>query len=596
MSIEGFSHNAQEDLWVADGFTSLGWADGGEAYLQAVLENADAISDYPVELARFIQDWPSRYHLSHLRVNFLEAVRPLLDSTWKALELGGGTGIVTKWLARAVGEVDVLEGSLQRARVNRIRTRDDKNVRVLVGDMVASPYPGKYDLATLIGVLEYTQAQPDTTRRQACLDLLRKIRGSLAENGVLLVAIENRLGAKYWAGCGEDHSARLFDGLVGYPDDTPVTFSRNELETLLREAGFANQQFYHLHPDYKLPTTVIRETDRTDGVSLHQWTLGFGQDYMNPREYLMPDPLLMKGVEDAGLFWHFSNSFLVLCSPSPEAVLAEDWLVKKYSNYSRTELHHTVTLARRGGTLRIERAPIRLGRSPVDLGDYEFKLSDGDYFSGSLLVVEAYAALLSQRWFERLTDLCRQLLEAGRSRFLMETTPRQGSLELFDGAALDFTFWNVMRLGDGSLQFFDTKWTSTRPVPADYVLFRSLLHTLSAGAPFVQEDLREAATRLLRQFFPAFDETRFDTYMERETLLQDCVHADAPSHPSVDERGRLSIPPTGWNTFSKMQRLAAAQARLQGMPEKVARLRDKRAAVKTRLARVRASLRSRSPS
>jgi len=42
----------------------------------------------------------------------------------------------------------------------------------------------------------------------------------------------------------------------------------------------------------------------------------------------------MKSVEDAGLFWQFSNSFLVLCSTSPEPVLAEEWLIKKFSNSS----------------------------------------------------------------------------------------------------------------------------------------------------------------------------------------------------------------------------------------------------------------------
>lgn len=213
MSIQGFSHDSCQDLWIADGFVDLDWSDGSETYLLKVFEEAGAVGDYPVELAGFIRDWPSRYHLSHLRVNLLEAIRGLLDPSWVALEIGGGAGALTKWLARVLARVDVIEGSIQRARVNRVRTQDEQNVRVLVGDMVASPFPDTYDLATLVGVLEYMSAGPDMTRRQACLQLLRKIRHSLREEGMLILAIENRLGAKYWAGCGEDHTTRLFDGL-----------------------------------------------------------------------------------------------------------------------------------------------------------------------------------------------------------------------------------------------------------------------------------------------------------------------------------------------------------------------------------------------
>jgi hypothetical protein len=577
MSIEGFSYDARQDLWIADGFAGLGWADGSEAYLQHVFEDADDISDYPLELAGFIRDWPSRYHLSHLRVNSLEAIRPLLDPSWKALELGGGAGAITKWLARAVAHVDVLEGSLERARVNRTRTRGEGTVNVFVGDMVASPFPGEYDLATLVGVLEYTPAEPGGTRRQACLELLRKIRCSLGNDGVLLVAIENRLGAKYWAGCGEDHSTRLFDGLLGYPDDTPITFSRVELEVLLREAGFGSQQFYHLHPDYKLPTTVIREVENLGVVSPHQWMQSFAEDYMNPREYLMPDPLLMKSVEEAGLLWQYSNSFLVLCSPSKDAVLAEDWIIKKFSNSSRPELHHTITLVEREGSLRVERAPMRRGESPVDLGDYEYALADGEYVPGSLLVMEAYAALVSQHWFERLTGLCREILQAARSRFGADAALDQGLYDVLDGSALDLTFWNVIRRADGSLSFIDTKWTRKEPVPTDYLLFRNLYFVLSTGSPFVQVSVREAIVRILQQFYPTFDDARLAEHLEAEKRLQECVHADDLSRVHLDTEGCLVMAHTGGDSIAKLRRLAAAEAQAAGAAATEARLSEAQA-------------------
>ncbi len=88
MPVEGFSYDEQQDLWIADGSPDLGWSDGSEAYLLQVFEDAETIDDYPIALARrFIRDWPSRYHLSHLRVNLLEAIRPcsiLLGGLWRS--------------------------------------------------------------------------------------------------------------------------------------------------------------------------------------------------------------------------------------------------------------------------------------------------------------------------------------------------------------------------------------------------------------------------------------------------------------------------------------------------------------------------------
>mgnify|MGYP006938600231 CR=1 FL=1 len=51
-----------------------------------------------------------------------------------------------------------------------------------------------------------------------------------------MIAIENRLGLKYWAGCTEDHVGKYFEGLENYPDTRSVrTFpERNCLILLTR--------------------------------------------------------------------------------------------------------------------------------------------------------------------------------------------------------------------------------------------------------------------------------------------------------------------------------------------------------------------------
>ena len=54
------------------------------------------------------------------------------------------------------------------------------------------------------------------------VEMLRKIRNHLNPGGKIVIAIENRLGMKYWAGCAEDHNAALDCELKGILIRLPV--------------------------------------------------------------------------------------------------------------------------------------------------------------------------------------------------------------------------------------------------------------------------------------------------------------------------------------------------------------------------------------
>lgn len=82
----------------------------------------------------------------------------------------------------------------------------------------------------------------------------------LKPEGRLLIAIENRLGLKYFAGAPEDHTDLHFFGINGYPGNQSVrTFSKNELGELLENSGFPFLRFYYPYPDYKFPTEIFTD-------------------------------------------------------------------------------------------------------------------------------------------------------------------------------------------------------------------------------------------------------------------------------------------------------------------------------------------------
>ena len=55
----------------------------------------------------------------------------------------------------------------------------------------------------MIGVFEYGESY--IRSENPYVDFLRIISKHLKPDGKIILAIENRLGLKYWAGCTEDH-------------------------------------------------------------------------------------------------------------------------------------------------------------------------------------------------------------------------------------------------------------------------------------------------------------------------------------------------------------------------------------------------------
>ncbi len=83
--------------------------------------------------------------------------------------------------------------------------------------------------------------------------MLKKVRGSLKDGGKAIIAIENKMGMKYFSGAAEDHTGVAFDGINNYINTSgAVTFSKPELTNLLTECGFENLHFYYPMPDYQI--------------------------------------------------------------------------------------------------------------------------------------------------------------------------------------------------------------------------------------------------------------------------------------------------------------------------------------------------------
>lgn len=300
---------------------------GEDFYCDGTVEDEmlDIVKNYlPVEYAKVIEErrsWPILYHLSALRENIVDWIP--MKKTDKVLEVGSGCGAITGTLARKAGSVTCVDLSKKRSLINAYRHSECDNVTIHVGNFkdIEPELPKDYDYICLIGVFEYGQGY--IGGQTPYQDFLNILLPHLAKGGRLIIAIENKYGLKYFAGCKEDHLGTWFSGIENYVDGGGVrTFSRRGLERIFRRCGVQEYHFYYPYPDYKFMTALYSDAYLPGKGELTNNLRNFDRDRM----LLFDEKNAFDGIAEDGLFPVFSNSYI--------AVIGADFDVKyvKYSN------------------------------------------------------------------------------------------------------------------------------------------------------------------------------------------------------------------------------------------------------------------------
>lgn len=323
IELNGFSKGADGVFSASEQEREFNYSDGEatEVRLHEVLSNAQDLSSSSYELQAQIVDWPTEYHLSSTRANLLRTLN--LKGVKRVLELGCGCGSISRYLGEQEGlQVDAVEGSPSRAQLAALRCADLDNVTISTANFNQIAFPTDYyDLVLFVGVTEYAgRFSERDTDQQALQDLLALGKATAKHDGVILVAIENRLGLKYLLGAREDHYAVPFVGLDNYPQSTGIrTYSQTEWREQIEISGFAVSQFMYPFPDYKVPTLMIKH-----GAAAEKVSSAF--DNVNSRDYSTAFSLgenearMWQGLSQAGTLGEHANSFLMLMGQDQAAI------------------------------------------------------------------------------------------------------------------------------------------------------------------------------------------------------------------------------------------------------------------------------------
>ncbi len=290
------------DFW--DGTEPLADASGqGAELLQLVSVTPEA--DFP----RLITEHPSwhvLYHLSPLRQNLINWFP--FSPGQSVLEIGAACGAVTgAFLGRGL-RVTGLEPSPRRCEINATRHSACEGLTLLAGRMqTALPaLRQRFDHVTLFFLPERAPElfadAADPLAAMLCL-----AASVLAQGGSLWVAVRNRLGLKYFAGCPDERTGRFFDGPEGYPDPlAPRALTRRELLNAADQAHLDCEVFYP-YPDAVFPVKIFSDAYPPRPGELNRNWQSFDRDRLS----LFDESRVFDTLMEEGLFSRFSNAFLV---------------------------------------------------------------------------------------------------------------------------------------------------------------------------------------------------------------------------------------------------------------------------------------------
>ncbi len=447
------------------------------------------------------KSWPVMYHFSSIRQNILSWY-PGFEGK-RVLEIGSGCGAVTGAAAGKAKSVTCVELSKKRSLINAWRNRNCGNIEIRLGNFedVEKKLPADYDVITLIGVFEYGVNYIHSAHPYE--DFLKTIRTHLAPGGEVLIAIENRLGLKYFAGCTEDHTGGFFDGIEGYTGTNYVrTFSRGELADVCRASGFESIEFYYPYPDYKFPMSVYSDEYLPKTGELRNNIVNFDRR----RLVLFDEAKAFDSFAGSGLFREFSNSFFVVLKDGRPAA-SPKILFTKFSNERSSALAIRTDIVEADGHKRAVRKAPCTAKAADHIAALERQYRSlqeafrGTRFSPNRMKTEDGAVLFEylegetleevfdRRYLKDETALADALLAyldeigktAGESfRETAEFRDVFGSASSLKGQPsaastdIDMVLNNILLSDDDRWNVIDYEWTFSFPIPMNFVKWRVL--------------------------------------------------------------------------------------------------------------------------
>ena len=483
----------------------------------------------PVEFGQIIEEkksWPVLYHLSSQRENIVSWLP--INKDMKVLEIGSGCGAITGALSKKAGSVTCVDLSKKRSLINAYRHEDCDNVTIRVGNFqdIEPKLDIDYDYALLIGVFEYGQSY--IGGETPFEDFLKIIRKHVKNDGKIVIAIENKYGLKYWAGCREDHLGTFFSNIENYPDGGGVrTFSKKGLERIFDRCGESEYSFYYPYPDYKFMTTLYSDKYLPKTGELYNNLRNYDRDRM----LLFDEKKVFDGLIEEEMFPFYSNSYLVVLGNKPDTEYI------RYSN-DRAPQYQISTEICKAGRKRIvkKHALLKEGIQHIENMQLYFEKLNERYNTKKLTV----NPILDSKENDTICfPFEKGVLLSERMDNCLKCNDEEGFLELFREFVKRIDHNNNMEIADMDLVFsnilvdkdkwtiIDYEWTKQQKVETKELAFRALYCYL------LEDEKRNKFNFDLIMKELEISQEEAQEYREREMKFQEQVTGKRMSMPQL---------------------------------------------------------------
>ena len=451
------------------------------------LDRSDIYLDY-------LNNWPVFYHTTPLRHNLLNWI-DLGERDLDVLEIGAGCGAMTEHLLQVpnVSSVTAIEGDAKRAEINRLRCSSLGTLNLINQNFIDFKSDRKFDVITLIGVFEYSESYISETNPHAYF--LSYLKHFLKPDGVLVLAIENRIGHKYIAGRIEDHYHYPYEGINNYPNNKGIrTFSPAELNEIIKTTGFDAIKYYYPFPDYKVPNVILSEkafgTDGFDWLSLLQlpspeYCSHHFKPQFNEREFI-------RAIADNTYVGDFMNSLLIFTSPSDYIFCDDNNFLASKSNILRKKgSRNQVYFVMRNESLQVDR---------YSIDERKIKESQFYHYNTKNLSVEIIDLMLNKRFLKVSKMLCKWYdLLIRKADYIQDYEyfhkecwqsikyePLYNKSNYWiDSGFYDLIPRNILTDDVGEFYIIDQEWTLTNAkIPVQFIFDRGLYWLLHEYASF----------------------------------------------------------------------------------------------------------------
>lgn len=467
------------------------------------------------------------------------------ESEARLLQVGADYGSMTGLYRSETARVTVLDERQEALETVRLRYPLAKNIDYVPKTLeeYGKEAQEKYDYVVICG-----------TENALCRETIDAAKGLLKQDGVLILAVANALGMKYWAGTAREENA----------------LTKRQLQTMLhggeeKKAGQKQDKgrtgfscFYYPMPDYRTPISIYSDQYLPKKGDLTRVIPAY--DY--PRYHVTDIGEGFDAVCEDGLFDLYANSYLVFWSRDEKRLKQKsERIFIKYNKTRKEEFQiKTCICQREDGSRYVEKAAL----SPEGMGhiwsfEEKYRRLSGQH---RLLKVAEPACqgdknaayfpyLTGQTWAQRLGEelsggklLYETLREAmgqiyditpeSRKEFVQTEeflevfgeglTEQELALLTGDTACevsnIDALFENILLTEEGNY-CLDYEWVFTFPVPEHFVKYRILYYFCEQYGSLMGRISRE---ELLEDF--AITPQLVQVYEKMEVSFQNYVHGE----------------------------------------------------------------------